>query len=284
MKEKLIDLHTHTNASDGSLSPSEFIFECKKANLSSVAVTDHDTTDAIDECINFGKKCGIDVIGGIELSAEFPRELHILGLFIDHTSHSLKKSKRLFSLYRAERNEKLILLLKKNGFDITNDENITKRSFENLGRAHIANALISCGYSSDYYTAFKEFLTPQSPYFVKRQKLSIKECINIIHEGGGIAFLAHPNHSANTFADLETLIKILKGYGIDGIECYHSSMDKHHSSIALEMAKKYNLLISAGSDFHGKNKPGVNLGCTFGCEPIYENILKEIKKALQNLK
>ena len=278
MDRKLIDLHTHTNASDGSLSPSEFIFECKNAGLSAVAVTDHDTTAGVAECVKLGKQHGIDVISGVELSAEFPGELHILGLFINPDAPSFEKAKKLFSLYRAQRNEKQILLLKKNGFDISNDENIKSRSFETIGRVHMANALVNCGYAYDYNSAFKSFLTPDSSYFVKRQKLPIAECINIIHEADGIAFLAHPNHSAKTFADLETLIRILKGYSIDGIECYHSSMDKHHSSLALEMAKKYNLLISAGSDFHGQNRSDVTLGHTFNHEPIYENILEEIKK------
>ena len=277
MKQNLIDLHTHTTASDGELLPSEFILRCREEGVLSVAITDHDTADGVDECIAFGKKYGVEVISGVELSAEFPGELHILGLFINHHSQAFKEAKKLFSKYRAERNIKMLKKLKDCGFDISGDKAIKTIPPESLGRVHMANALVSSGYTNSYEDAFRDFLTASSPYFIKRQKLSIKQCIDIIHNSGGIAFLAHPNHSAKDFRELETLVRILVGYKIDGIECFHSSMDKHHSSMALEMCKKYNLLISAGSDFHGSNKPDVHLGHTYGAEPIYEDILKKIK-------
>lgn len=276
--KKLIDLHTHTTASDGSLPPSEFILKCKKEGLAAVAITDHDTANGVDECVFFGKKHGIEVISGTELSAEFPGELHILGLFIDHHSKAFKESKKTLSQYRAERNINMIVSLKENGFDISDVEAIKNTPAESLGRVHMAKALTAKGYAKDYDDAFKKFLTADSPYFIKRKKLSIKQCIDIIHNSGGLSFLAHPNHSEKTASDLETLVKILVGYGIDGIECYHSSMDKHHSDMALAMCGKYNLLSSAGSDFHGLNKPDVRLGHTYGGEPIYEDILERIKK------
>lgn len=277
MDKRLIDLHTHTTASDGTLSPSEFILQCKKDGLCAVAVTDHDTADAVDECVHLGEKFDIEVISGIELSAEFPTELHIIGLFTNHKSDAFKEAKELFSLFRAERNDKMIKNLKAHGFDISEDKTIKSTPKESLGRVHIANALVALGYAESYADAFRDFLTSSSPYFIKRQKFSIKQCIDVIHASGGLSFLAHPNHSAKNLAELETLTKILVGYGIDGIECFHSSMDKHNTSMALLMCKKYNLLISAGSDFHGFHKPDVKLAHTYGDEPIFKDILDKIK-------
>lgn len=276
--EKLIDLHTHTSASDGSLSPSEFILECKKENIGAVAITDHDTTDAVSECMSSGKKLNIRVIPGIEISAAFYRELHILGLFIDHESPCLSEFKENLLNFRKERNIKMLQNLKSGGMDITNDKNVKSVDIKNLGRVHMALALVENGFAEDVSDAFKKFLSQDAPYYENRKKYSIEESIKTIHNAGGLAFLAHPNHSSDDFSSLEALIRIMKGYGLDGIECFHTSMTPHFTSLCLELTKKYNLLVSGGSDFHGENRHGARLGRAYDGYELKSDILKKIEK------
>ena len=279
---RLIDLHSHTNASDGSLSPSEFVLYCKEKNVTAAAVTDHDTAAAAGECIKYGKKYGVNIIPGIELSAKFSGELHILGLFIDYTNKNFQNCTSLLKEFRKERNIKMINKFGENGIKINintvlkfkNDADIST-----IGRVHMAKALIEKGYCTSVSDAFSKYLSHSSPFYCEREKFTAKKCIEIIHSAGGLSFLAHPCHSAKTARELETLIKILVSYGLDGIECYHSSMTPAHTKSALELCKKYSLLISAGSDFHGINKETANLGHTFGGCEIHEEILLNILKS-----
>ncbi len=276
--EKLIDLHTHTSASDGSLAPSEFILECKKENIGAVAITDHDTTDAVSECMSSGKEFGIRVIPGIEISAEFYKELHILGLFIDHTSPYLLEFKENLLKFRKERNIKMLNNLKISGMDISNDKNVKSVDIKNLGRVHMALALVENGFAEDISDAFKKYLSRETPYYEERKKYTIEESIKTIHNAGGLAFLAHPNHTCDDFSSLETLIRIMKGYGLDGIECYHTSMTPHFTSLCIKCAEKYNLLVSGGSDFHGENRHGARLGRAYDGKELKYDILKKIEK------
>lgn len=277
--QKLVDLHTHTTASDGCLNPKAFIEMCKKENVCAVAITDHDTTDAVDECTFWGNQNEIEVISGIEIACKFPAELHMLGLFLDIKNKNLISACQKLKDFRTERNLKMIKNLSEQ-FNISpNDfqESNNLTDISSLGRVHMANTLLQKGFVCSVSQAFEKYLSKGTSTYAEREKPTIKESIDIIHSSGGLAFLAHPNHSAKDLNDLDSLLKILKSYGIDGVETYHSSMNVRYSKHTEKLCQKYNLLISAGSDFHGIFKTNVRLGKTFENRPIPYSILENIK-------
>ncbi len=281
--DKLIDLHTHTTASDGTCSPKELIELCKKENICAVAVTDHDTCAALDECSFYAKQSGIELINGIELSCTYGGEMHMLGLFLDSKNPALKSACNQLKVFRKQRNEKIIEKLCAAGFKINKETVCSFTDSKNLadaGRVHIAKALIKGGYALSISDAFSKYLANGKPFYCKRETFCAQKCIDIIHQAGGKAFLAHPNHSAKDSNELDALLKILISYGLDGVECFHSSMPDFYSKKALALCKKYNLLVSAGSDFHGENKPDVHIGKTFNQKPISPDILKNIKQTI----
>lgn len=281
--QKTADLHTHTTASDGTLSPKELIELCKKENISAVAICDHDTAAGAAEAIKCAKDCGVEIIGGIEISCKFSGEFHMLGLFVDVFDQSFLKACRQLEEFRMRRNMKMIENIK-NNTTVTADDILNasaKRDISHIGRPHMACALVDKGYANSITEAFEKYLSRGKMFYEEREKFSIKESIDIIHKAGGLAVAAHLNHSVKNFADLDALLKILKGYGIDGAEAYHSSMPDYYTKYMLELCEKYDLGISAGSDFHGKLKDAVQLGKTYGEKPISYDIVRKLKSRMK---
>jgi len=278
-----IDLHTHTNASDGALSPTELVNVAKNAGISHIAITDHDTADGLDEGIAAGTAQGICVIPGIELSATFPREMHILGLFIDHNHPDFAAKSALLADFRAERNIKMIESLTEQGMPITVEEVLATKdggTLADIGRLHLAIALVNNGYADDVKDAFARHLGGNSKAYVARQKLSPSECIELIKLIGGYAFWAHPVLSETDPDALEALLIELKGYGLDGVECYHSSHDLEYTELCLNLCAKHDLMISGGSDYHGANKPSVQIGQVLDEQYIDGHLLDDIKRKI----
>lgn len=269
----LVDLHVHSDVSDGTLSPTEIVIHAKEKGLSAISLTDHDTVKGLDEAIEAGKIYKVEVIPGIELSADFPNDnLHILGYCINHKDENFIKKIRPIQDNRKIRNQQILDNLKELGFDISlnQDTNI-------ITRAHFASALHKAGYVDTYDEAFKNYLSPGKPGYVKRVTPSPKECIDIIHSGGGLAFLAHPTLYHLDTDQIVRLIKELKSYGLDGIEAIHSVHNNHDEIFLRTLAKKNDLLISGGSDYHGDNKPNLELATGYGNLKIPYHILADIK-------
>lgn len=242
-----IDMHTHSTASDGLYSPSRLVEYALEKGLSGIAITDHDTIGGIEEAIQQASYYkDFIIIPGIELSTEYNNEeIHILGYRIDYTNENLLKVLQSLQVSRNMRALKIVDKLISLGLEISY-EDITQIAGQGaIGRPHIARALIQKGYVENNEEAFKKYLGKESPAYVPKQKLTPIDAIDIIRSAGGVSVAAHPG-LLKSITNLEYLIEI----GIEGIEVYHSDHTIDKSLKYLELAKKHNLLITAGSDFH----------------------------------
>lgn len=267
-----IDLHTHTQASDGQYSSVELINNAEKLGIDVIAITDHDTIDGLEEAMEYSKKVKIEVIPGIEFSAKVTRgKMHILGLGINYLDKELIDITNELKKNRNERNEKLIELFNNEGIDVSLSD--VKKYVEGnvIAKPHFSQALLEKGYISTVEEGFKKYFDNPPYNQVKRILVEPKKIIEIIKKANGISILAHPQSLKLTDNELEEKIQELISYGLDGLECYHSKQTNEQMDLYKKIAKKYNLLISKGSDFHGeKIKPDIKLGIG-----INNNILKE---------
>jgi predicted metal-dependent phosphoesterase TrpH len=248
----MFDFHVHTNASDGELSPEEVINLAIKLNLEAIAITDHDTSDNVAEAVENAKNKNIKVIPGIELNAKVEKgQMHILGYYIDYGNPKFKEIMLELKNQRDERNERFIKAFNLAGINISID-NVKKYVIgQVVGKPHFAKALIEKGYISTVNEAFDKYFN-QYPYnTIKREAISPENAIKIIKDFNGIAVLAHPYTLKLDETELENKIKELISFGLEGIECYHSDHSKEQVELYKKLAKKYNLIITCGSDFHG---------------------------------
>lgn len=254
MNEKFIDLHTHSNMSDGTDSPSKLVSIAKKKGLCAIALTDHDTVSGLEEAVKAGHNTCIEVIPGIEFSLNYGVEIHVLGLFIDYTNSELTQASDFLMQTRNLRNEKIAERLNELGIKIDKNE-IPISDKSTITRAHFANLLISKGYCKDKDEALSKYLDYDAPAYVKRESLPVKDCITLIHNAGGIAILAHLNQmKIKDCAELESLLYGLKCMGLDGIEGVYHDYDNDFIIKCRKLCRKYDFVISGGSDYHGKNK------------------------------
>ncbi len=278
-----IDLHTHTTKSDGSMTPSELVRYAEESGLCAIAITDHDSVDGLCEAHEAAQGLDIEVIDGIEFSAQYENELHILGLYIDPYAAMLQGAMHEMKDKRVARNEKLIKRLNDMGLSITRDDVLLKKADGNMaevGRVHIALALIEKGIVSSIGEAFEKYLAKDAGAYVERERFSPKKCIEIIKNSGGYAFLAHPICSQKDPDKLEALVDELVSYGLDGIECYHSKHTYELSEFYESICKNRSLMICGGSDFHGANSPGVHIGQANDARYIELDILDDIKRKI----
>lgn len=287
----LIDLHTHSNMSDGSLSPSLLIDLAVESNLSVIALTDHDTMEGIAEAQNAVQKANddgfsIELVSGVEISVYYKGvDIHVLGLFVDETSLILRQALSNANDLRNNRNEKMAAAFRKDGIPITieklqeraNGNNSSNGEDSVITRAHFATFLVENGFANDTQNAFDKYVGENSPYYIAREYLSPKDGLELIHSAKGLAFLAHPFLYDFSLEEIEQMIKDLKKMGIDGIEAYHSTHSNKEEDILIDLASKNNLLITGGSDFHGEVKPDIKLGIGKGNMKIPYSIYEEIK-------
>ncbi len=271
-----IDLHVHSTASDGTLSPTQVVRLAREKGLQAIALTDHDTIDGVGEAIEAGALYGVEVIPGIELAADFPGEnLHLLGLYIDYEDKDfLQKLKPLVNS-REIRNQKMLDQLDDLGLPISLEENSNATT-----RGHFAKALLEAGHVASMEEAFDLYISPGKPGYIKRMTPSPKECIDLIHQAGGLAILAHPTLYGLDMIEIETLIARLADDGLEGIEAIYCLHSPEEEAALIKIAKKYNLIISGGSDFHGDHKPGLELGTGYGNLKIPYRLLDQIKSFL----
>lgn len=263
---KRTDLHVHSTASDGTLSPSELVRHAIANNISTFSLTDHDTITGISEAskeITRQKQLGneIALIPGIELSAEYKnRDIHILGLFLDPTCESLLQELTLVKEERDLRNQKMVTRLQSAGLKISLSELTEGNKDSSITRAHFAKYLINKGYARNTEDAFCRFLGFETPFYVTRQYLSPARAIEVIKKAGGIPVLAHPllYHLSNS--ELSALLLQLKTYGLEGLEVFYASNISNDEATLYHLAKKNRLVMTGGTDFHGANKPNLEIG------------------------
>lgn len=258
---KRTDLHMHTTHSDGSFTPRELVRYAKEKGLACISVTDHDTMSSFEESREEAKNQEIELIPGIEISAQFdPGTLHILGFFQDPNHAGLKKTLEDIQRARRERNPQIIERLNKIGIAITLDEVRAESGGKQIGRPHFARVLLKKGVVKSMQEAFDKYLGKGRPGYVDKRRLSSVESIRQIRQAGGIAVIAHPKQMR---LDEERLVKEvarLVEEGLGGLEAYNSCQNPEEANLYKRLAKRFNLFVTGGSDFHGANKPEVDLG------------------------
>lgn len=282
--EKLIDLHTHSTESDGTLSPEELIKHAKEQGLSAIALTDHDAISGIEKARPVADELGLEFVPGVELSTDYQgQEVHILGYYIDTEQPEFLKQLKEFVDTREQRNEKMAVLLQQERFDITMDALTAENPDSVITRAHFARYLVEHGFVKDRETVFAKYLGDGCKCYVPREKITPFEAIRLIQLGGGLAFFAHPVLCHMNHDRLRFFIKSLKEAGLNGLEAIYSMNAPGDERNMIKFAEEFDLLISGGSDFHGSNKPQIQLGAGKGNLRIPYEILERIKEARQNL-
>lgn len=272
-----IDLHVHSNKSDGTLSPSEVVRLAKEKNLKAIALTDHDTVAGVKEAIEEGKKLGVIVIPGIEISADYNGgDLHILGLNVDYLDEGFEDIVDMCQKSRVDRNNKIIEKMQADGIDISREKLKERFGEVSITRAHFARFLVENGYVSHKDIAFAMYLNKGKKYYVPRQKVTCKMAIDIIKNAGGHAILAHPLLYKMGKDRLMSLFDYLKSLGLEGIEAIYSLNTPSDDVWLKKCAENYGFFITGGSDFHGENKPDIDLGVGKGNLRIPSELLKNI--------
>ncbi|HBI14496.1 MAG TPA: phosphoesterase [Desulfobulbaceae bacterium] len=250
-----VDLHLHSLYSDGSATPLELVEIAAGNKLAGIALTDHDTVEGIAEILAHGCNFGLAVIPGLEVSSTHRKLcLHILGYGIDHTSNELRQWLAPLQRSRQERNEKIIAKMRQMGLDVHVEELRTISCCGQTGRPHIARLLLNKGIVESLGQAFHQFLRRGAPAWFSRFTYSAAESIDMIHRAGGLAVLAHPGQLDPDLKFLPLLIPELVERGLDGLEVQYPSHPAELQRRLRTLARKYNLVVTGGSDYHGKNK------------------------------
>lgn len=252
---KFTDLHIHTTASDGSLTPRQLVIAAKEAGLSTIAITDHDTVNGIAEAIEAGMECGLEVIPGIEISAiDGEQEVHILGYYIVPDSKGLLEILSKMIHARDTRAIRMVEKLNGIGVMITLDRVREISGNQFIGRPHIAEAMLEAGYITKRAEAFTtDFIGSGGRAYVGRYKITPDQAILLIHEAGGLAVLAHPGCQGDGGVLDEEAIARYVGFGLDGIEVYYGKHNQDQVEYYKGLAEKYDMMMTGGSDFHGRD-------------------------------
>ena len=281
---KTVDLHTHSTASDGTFSPTELIDYAHKKGLSAIALTDHDTVDGLEEAIKRGENYpDLEVIPGIEYSTvRNGKDVHIVGLYIDYKSESYRKSLQGFKESRIERNRKMCQKLTDAGMPITYEELVAENPNAVVTRAHFGRLLHKKGYTTSVKEAFDRYIGDHCPYYVPREKITPQMAIEQILQGNGIPILAHPVLYGLGKDAMDQLVSEVADAGIMGIEAIYGTYTSQDERDIKALAEKYHLLICGGSDFHGENKPHIDLGVGTGRMVVPYECLEKIKEHVRH--
>jgi hypothetical protein len=250
------DLHVHTSKSDGTFTPEQLVKEGLARGFSAVAIVDHDTVEAIPQAQAAAQGSDLEIIPGIELTAQYEnQEIHMLGYFIDCKDKALLDKLKLVQHNRIERIYKIVNNLREQGVNLNPQSVFDISGKGTAGRMHIARALVKEGWVATTAEAFRKYIGDKSPAYVLGFNLSPLEAINLIKGAGGVAVLAHPYIMHN-----DELIEEFSSYGLQGIEVYYPEHSQSMVNFYLDLAKRLNLLVTGGSDFHGSVKPEIKLG------------------------
>lgn len=277
----MVDLHTHSRASDGSDTPSELVAHAVETGLHGIALTDHDTVSGIPEFLDAAAERTIRAVPGLEISSTlFNREIHILGLFIDHTSEKLADFLKEARKNRNARNALILQKLNAMHYEITERELQECAGGESVGRPHFAKILVEKGYFQTPQEVFDRCLKRGARAYVPRILPTPGESIGAIHEAGGLAVWAHPVYRASgERAFVRKYLKRLIGHGLDGIEAYYSLYSFAQHTLLLETSAEHGILISGGSDYHGKNQRSIQLGTGRGSLAVPDEVLDRLEEA-----
>ena len=276
----MIDLHAHTKASDGSLSPRELVSLAHDRELTALGITDHDTLFGWDEALATGARLGVEIVPGVELSTSYERgRFHILGYYVRATSQLTAELERL-QIARANRNVEIFQNLHDLGVGVEEAAVLQYCGASGqIGRPQIARAMMDAGHVASVQEAFDKYLADGMPGYATKAVLSPEHAIQYIHDAGGVAIWAHPPIGRkHTYEELEDRLKELISWGLDGLEIYYARYTEEDTAWSREMVQRYNLIGAGGSDFHGASKPDITLGLTQEGFTVPEEVLERIKE------
>jgi predicted metal-dependent phosphoesterase TrpH len=257
----MIDLHSHTDQSDGSLSARELVAAAAEAKLEALAITDHDTFAGYDLAVPYAAEAGLDLVCGIELSTKYGRQsVHLLGYFLNQgPSEEFRAWITALQRSRHSRNQQLVDLLRSKGFEITLEE-VYRRGGNLPGRPHFAAILVEKGYVPTLQRAFDDYLDASASCYVQREEPAFAEGVHRIASAGGLPSLAHPGRVSRELPILKEIVRDMQTMGLQGIEVFHSDHTIQDVESYRSFAQQFSLAVTGGSDFHGSTKPGVALG------------------------
>jgi hypothetical protein len=266
------DLHVHTRASDGTDGPEEVVCQAKVIGLRAIAVTDHDTVEGVKPALAAGYLNGIEIIAGVELGAEYlGKELHLLGYFINIDNSNLKKKLNFLRGERKSRIFKMVQKMKNLGVQVSYEEVLAVSQSGAVGRPHLATVLKKAGVVDSTVEAFNKYIGFGCPAYVPRYKLNPAEAISIINTAGGVSVLAHPGQN-----NAHEMLNMLIINGLAGLEVYHPTHSREQEYFYLKLAEKHGLLITGGSDYHGRDHKTGN--CLGSVTVPYSAVKKIVKK------
>jgi len=267
-----IDLHVHSNWSDGTLTPREIVVLAKENGLRAVAVTDHDSVGGVPEAMSVGAELGVEVVSGVELSvSDGVSDIHILGYFVDHKDEHFVSELERFKAARLERVKKILAKLKQLEVDIELESVLKIAENGALGRPHVAEALLDSGYVDTFEEAFRRYIGHRSPAYVPKLLLSPKDAFRLVERAGGISALAHPGT-----VQRDDLIPEFVELGMRAIEVWHPKHDRGAVKYYMELAKRYGLAVTGGSDSHGLRTASASVGS----ERVPYSVLVSLREAL----
>lgn len=279
---KLIDLHVHSDKSDGTLSPAALVRHAAEAGLSAFSLTDHDNMDGIPEAMEAAASCGIELIPGIEFSTEYQGiDIHIVGLDLPYPDETFLSQVEFYREERLRRNKKMIQRMADDGIDISYQQMVESFGETVWTRAHFARYLADHGYVPDMKSAFLTHIGEGCPYYIPREKVSPATVTQLIRQHHGIPVLAHPFQYGFSDEKLRELLSFLKDVGLAGMEVYYSSYSQKQQNYLLSLTEDFDLAPSGGSDFHGTNKPDISIGTGTGDLQIPYSVLEKLRNCIK---
>lgn len=271
----MVDLHTHSTASDGRLSPTELVALAATRALTALALTDHDTVAGLTEAALACQSKGIRFIPGIELEVESDTgEFHLLGLGFSQWQTGWVEGLEELQALREDRNRRIFQRMTEAGIVGDYEEVRELAQGGQVGRPHFARFLVHRGKVETLQEAFVHFLGRGQLFYEKKAALSLERALSLVHAGGGLALVAHPLSLQLSFTALEEKLGLWKAMGLDGIEAWHPGAEPRQCRRLEALAARWGLKVSAGSDFHGDNRPDRKLGLTAGGKPIGAEVME----------
>ena len=261
-----IDLHIHSTASDGTLPPAEIIKLAQKLKLRAIAITDHDTIDGSKEALQAGIPPSVKFLTGVEISASYPPSFshagsfHILGYSIRLEDPQLNETLAVLQQARKNRNPQIVKRLNSLGFEFSLEDVASEIGDGQLGRPHIARYMLKRGFVKSIDEAFRKYIAQGKPAYVDKYRVDCKRAIQIILDAGGIPVLAHPILLNFDKDEITELFALLKSMDLKGIEVYYPEASPDMTAFYIELAERYGLLKTGGTDFHGSLKPDIQMG------------------------
>lgn len=274
----MIDLHTHSTASDGSDEPAALMAIAASQGLSAVALTDHDTVEGLAEARAAAAEVGVRLVQGCELSCEVgSATMHLLVYFLADEPGPLQDRLEGLQASRADRNRRIVGVLSDHGLDVTLDEILAEAKGGSVGRPHVAGVLMRKGYVSSIQEAFDVWLANGRPAYLERGRMLPAEAIALAHASGAVAVLAHPTSLGFEGPALERFVTGLAADGLDGMECEYGRYSPDLRASLRTMAERLGLAVTGGSDYHGRYKPDLAVGTGLGDLRVPDALLDELE-------